>query len=830
MLHSNENPATETFGGGAEGWHAGEAAGTDSTTGAESQGHALKVDFDQATGFLKTLAPSAKTFTFQTFTDGKNKPSPDPLARVFVGTFDEHKGTLADLNRRGAGVFVTANETDGSGRQKENIVRIRAVFQEADRGGEPELPVEPHIVVESSPGKHHRYVLVDGMPLDQFEPVQQRLVDEYGSDPNAKDRARVLRLPGFYHVKDPEKPHLVRVVHESGQPPIAWAEAKALFPPVVRERRKVMPTGEVPPNMDEIQSALLALDPDMEYSDWLAVLMAVHSVAPGAEGMQLVDEWSSTGSKYTEGCVSGRWGGFDTDGGVTLRTLFAKARDTGWTWRGGEDLNTAVAELAKLPPLEYDRVREDRAKALGVRMSTLDTEVAKARSFEEDVEGQGSEVMLTEPTPWETPVEGAEVLDAVSDAIRRHMVMRGTDADMVALWCAHVYLFNRFSHTPRLLITAPDAECGKTLLLAHMVGNLVTRRMLVELMKTAPFFRLAEKYKPTFLIDEVDVFIQEDSDLLAAINNGWEPHGSVARCVPPDYDVRLFTTHSPVAMAGIKIVEKLPPTTVSRSIVITLERATEEEVAGTVVFDKRKHQTALHELGRKLARWTQDHASAIANADPDLPERVLNRLADKWRPLFAVAEVAGGHWPAKARAALFGSVDEKEPSRALQLLTDIREVMRPNETAIFTTNLIERLVKLEDSPWAEYNYRARDWDRWIKSQQVSRLLKGYRVTPGTVRVGKETAKGYKRESLEPAWKRYLPQEPPAYPSHRHSLATARVSDDLHPSQQKTGVTDTKGSKSSNGAGCDGVTGSGGGSSPIPATHADWSDPQNSWLA
>ena len=37
MLHSRENPATETFGGGAEGWHAGGAADTDSTTDARDE-------------------------------------------------------------------------------------------------------------------------------------------------------------------------------------------------------------------------------------------------------------------------------------------------------------------------------------------------------------------------------------------------------------------------------------------------------------------------------------------------------------------------------------------------------------------------------------------------------------------------------------------------------------------------------------------------------------------------------------------------------------------------------------------------------------------------
>jgi putative DNA primase/helicase len=98
----------------------------------------------------------------------------------------------------------------------------------------------------------------------------------------------------------------------------------------------------------------------------------------------------------------------------------------------------------------------------------------------------------------------------------------------------HTHIYRIFDHTPRLLITAPDAECGKTVLMTHMVGKLVNKPQSVELMKAAPFFRLAEALHPTYLIDEMDVFIKEDSDLLAAVNNGWEPHGGVPRCVGED--------------------------------------------------------------------------------------------------------------------------------------------------------------------------------------------------------------------------------------------------------------------------------------------------------
>ena len=109
--------------------------------------------------FLRLLDPNASAFTFQTFDDDKERRNPR-LTRVLNGTLDEHLDTLVSLNQQGAGIFVSVNETDGNGRKMENIIRIRAVFQEDDGDG-TKLPVTPHIIVQTSPGKYHRYVLTE---------------------------------------------------------------------------------------------------------------------------------------------------------------------------------------------------------------------------------------------------------------------------------------------------------------------------------------------------------------------------------------------------------------------------------------------------------------------------------------------------------------------------------------------------------------------------------------------------------------------------------------------------------------------------------------------
>src|SRR5262249_29637637 len=90
--------------------------------------------------------------------------------------------------------------------------------QEDDAGHGGPFPLDPSLVVESSPGKFHRYWLVaDHWAADErgrmdFAGVMERLIESYGSDKNAKDISRVLRLPGFLHRKDPARPHMVHII------------------------------------------------------------------------------------------------------------------------------------------------------------------------------------------------------------------------------------------------------------------------------------------------------------------------------------------------------------------------------------------------------------------------------------------------------------------------------------------------------------------------------------------------------------------------------------------------------------------------------------------
>lgn len=67
---------------------------------------------------------------------------------------------------------------------------------------------------------------------------------------------------------------------------------------------------------------------------------------------------------------------------------------------------------------------------------------------------------------------------------------------------------------------------------------------------------------------------------------------------------------------------------------------------------------------------------------------------------------------------------------------------------------------MEDRPWPEYRQ-----GKPITAPRLARRLKPYGVTPKTIRIGENTAKGYKLEDLRDAFARYLPPDEAVTPSH-----------------------------------------------------------------
>jgi hypothetical protein len=200
------------------------------------------LDPDLPPRFLKLLDPSEEGMVFQVCDDSPDKDG--RLARVILGPAQTALPTSFRLHaERRVGVYITVNETNGKGRTKKDIIRVRAVFREADSPNLPPTPLAPTMVVETSPGHKHEYFLIsDSWPADEqgradFLAVMERMIESYGSDPGAKDISRVLRLPGFLHRKT-KTPYLVRITQVHPQlRRYSRNEILAAFPPLPKQER-----------------------------------------------------------------------------------------------------------------------------------------------------------------------------------------------------------------------------------------------------------------------------------------------------------------------------------------------------------------------------------------------------------------------------------------------------------------------------------------------------------------------------------------------------------------------------------------------------------------
>ncbi len=283
-----------------------------------------------------------------------------------------------------------------------------------------------------------------------------------------------------------------------------------------------------------------------------------------------------------------------------------------------------------------------------MRASTLDRLVAIERGDGGDTKGQGRPLDLPSPKPWPHPVNGAALLRALARYFSRHLILPKGAHHAMALWAVHCHCFDAFDFTPRLQFKAPTKNAGKSTAMALLKG-VVPRALETESISQAFLYRAIEIARPTILMDEADTYLCDKNadDLRAMVNAGVKPGAQAGRCVGDNQEPRLFGCHTPMALAGIG---NLPGTIEDRSIKALMRRRRRNESIRPI--DEVTLAIA-DRLRAKAARWAHDHASALHAARPDMGS-LINRAADRWRALYAVADA--GRWRmARPRPSFPGS-------------------------------------------------------------------------------------------------------------------------------------------------------------------------------
>jgi hypothetical protein len=355
----------------------------------------------------------------------------------------------------------------------------------------------------------------------------------------------------------------------------------------------------------------------------------------------------------------------------------------------------------------------------------------------------------------------------------------------------HTWLVKEFYISPRLAITSPTKGCGKTTVLRLL--NIISRRPKRTGSISPPaLFRVVEMYQPTVLLDETEKYVEHGSDLHALLNEGHCKGASIMRVLGEKQELREFGIYGAAAFARNG---SLPDDLDQRSIVIELQRRKADEPLEELREDRCE---PLIQLARMCARWAVDHAADLRGHDPAMGD-LINRGADNWRPLIAIADIVGGEWPDRLREAARQLAPREPSSYGVVLLGDIKATF--TEPVFFSSDLAEALAKIEGRPWAEWGRSGKP----ISPNQIAKLLKEYKIYSGTVRDGDRTAKGYYLNAFAEAFTRYLGPHPPSETSQRHNADGTGTSGPFQNVTQKTDVTFRKCEKPNNDGHCDVVT-------------------------
>lgn len=355
-----------------------------------------------------------------------------------------------------------------------------------------------------------------------------------------------------------------------------------------------------------------------------------------------------------------------------------------------------------------------------------------------------------------TDREGAVLLDELRSTIGKYVVLPSEEAlTAVALWVAATHIQTALQHAPRLAVMSPTKGCGKSRVLDVLYETVHDPMMTVNT-SPAVIFRTIGKIPPTLLVDEADTIFSPkaagDSEILRGLlNAGHQRNRPAWRISGPEHKPTPFPTFAMAAIAGIG---DLPDTITDRSVVLRMQkRKPGEKVAP---FRTRYAAPELNALRDRLAAWLGPLRGTAARMVPAMP--VEDRAADTWEPLVIIADLAGGHWPAQARAACLAmtrheAVQDEQTSLKTRLLRDIHRIFEraKNPEALPTLDLVAALIQDADAPWADHGAKG------LNAYHLGNLLRDFGIGPVNYRFdqGKQ-AKAYLRNRFLDAWARHCP--------------------------------------------------------------------------
>ncbi len=412
----------------------------------------------------------------------------------------------------------------------------------------------------------------------------------------------------------------------------------------------------------------------------------------------------------------------------------------------------AAEGLSEYHGLELEVRIKAKAKELGVAKDRLRKEVTLLR---DGYAAADAVAVMPEVEPWPEEVDGDALLDELVKTIRAYVILEYHDALIVALYLVQTQSYHLWDFCARLNITSPEPRCGKTTA-QKVAGELANKAKFADNISPSAVFRWVEQHKPTLVIDEVDQWLTLDSELIQLLTSGYEEGKKAVRNekVGDSYVPVEFDLYCPCILAGIDGSLKKPQL-VDRCITVRLQRKARGQK--TKRF-RRRECDQLHDLRSMIKRWMVDHEAELAKTQPPVPDEIDDdRAADKWEPLLAIADVAGGEHGVQAREAMLRlcRLEEDNQSVRVKLLADLKDIFEKHSAdKLLTEEILDNLIAMESRPWPEFSR-----GKPLTPSGLARLLKPHKVRPKSVRSSRsgKQKKGYDIGDFKEAF-RYLPQD------------------------------------------------------------------------
>jgi len=371
--------------------------------------------------------------------------------------------------------------------------------------------------------------------------------------------------------------------------------------------------------------------------------------------------------------------------------------------------------------------------------------------------------------PWPEAVDGKALLEALACVFETFVILQKWAAETLALWVLHTYAFIQRDVSTYLGIESPVKRCGKTTLV-KVLCRLVNRPVVASNISSPAFYHVIEEKQPTLIIDEADTVLHRNRELRGILNAGYTKETAyviraVRRAGAREEEDELeeldgegetgLASYSCWCPKAIAAIGHFPDTLADRCIIIPMHRKMPHELCERVKGLKSE------ELKRKCLRFAMEHAAEIASAQPASPPDLNDRATEIWEPLFALADLAGGEWPKKARdaaVALTSQAQGDSPRISFMidlfiLLVDARDQGKPDEgSRIFSRDLVARLNGWSEHPWGVLLKGKPVTELWLSQQ-----LRPYGVRPKTIWIGDTAAKGYLEDDFTEMFHRYVPK-------------------------------------------------------------------------